>query len=80
MGYAPELYELLTRSHFPPQGYDQRYYGEVFSNEQLRQRLQIKLDYRSELFMNLGCGALTDFELRFRGNRCRSVFSIRCNH
>ena len=70
MGFAPELYKMLTRAYSPPEGYDQRYYATAYLDEQLRTELQIAIDHRSELIMNLGSdSSMKAFEIAFRGTR-----------
>lgn len=66
MGYAPELHKILTSGEIGNADDDQLFYTNVFLNEKLREKLNIKLDHRSELFQNLN-GAVSDVELRFIG-------------
>lgn len=66
MGYAPELYKILTDAEIANDDDDQLYYTKIFLDEKKRQELNIKLDHRSEIFQNLN-GAISDVELRFIG-------------
>lgn len=52
MGYASDLYELL-KTPIKNKDDDQLYYTKAFLNNDIRTRLNIKLDYESELFQNL---------------------------
>lgn len=61
MGYASDLYELL-QAPIKDKDDDQVYYTKLFLNEALRKRLQIQLDYQSEIFQNLN-GASADVRL-----------------
>lgn len=66
MGYAPELYKILTSAEIANDGDDQLFYTKVFLDAEKRRELNIKLDHRSDLFQNLN-GAISDVELRFIG-------------
>ena len=66
MGYASEVYRILDSFPIPPGDSDQRYYTKIYLNETLRQKFDIKLDHRSQLFQNLN-RALDDIDIRFEG-------------
>lgn len=66
MGYAPELYQIVTDSKIANDDDDQLYYTKIFLDKAKRKQLNIKLDHKAEIFQNLN-GALTDVELRFIG-------------
>lgn len=66
MGYAPEMYQLVTHTAFPPEGNDQLYYTKLYVNQELRQNLGIKLDHLSEIFQSLFL-AMDDIEIRYNG-------------
>ncbi len=66
IGYAADLYRLVTLRPITNHGDDQRHYQEIYIDDILRQKLNIKLDHRSEIFQNL-YQALNDVELRFKG-------------
>ncbi|KAK4008169.1 procollagen-lysine,2-oxoglutarate 5-dioxygenase 1 isoform X2 [Daphnia magna] len=66
MGYAPELYKILNDGEIANDDDDQLYYTKIFLDEKKREKLNIKLDHRSEIFQNLN-GAISDVELRFIG-------------
>ncbi|XP_034233658.1 procollagen-lysine,2-oxoglutarate 5-dioxygenase isoform X2 [Thrips palmi] len=63
IGYAPELYKLVTAKEVKDTDDDQLYYTNMFLDPEMRKQLNIKLDHRSTLFQNLN-GALADVELR----------------
>lgn len=52
MGYASDLYELL-KTPIKNKDDDQLYYTKAFLDKDIRTKLNIKLDYESELFQNL---------------------------
>lgn len=63
IGYAPELYQLVTAADVQDSDDDQLYYTRLYLDTEVRKRLSIKLDHRSTIFQNLN-GALADVELR----------------
>lgn len=67
MGYAPDLYQILSYSAVPDEGDDQAYYTSIFLDRSLRGKWNMKLDTRSEIFQNLN-GALGDVIVKYRGN------------
>ncbi|PNF43292.1 Procollagen-lysine,2-oxoglutarate 5-dioxygenase 3 [Cryptotermes secundus] len=66
IGYAPELYNVVTSTAVANDDDDQLFYTKVYLNEELRDKFRIKLDHRSDIFQNLN-GAIADVELMFRG-------------
>ncbi|XP_069690681.1 procollagen-lysine,2-oxoglutarate 5-dioxygenase 1 isoform X2 [Periplaneta americana] len=66
IGYAPELYKVVTSSDVANDDDDQLFYTKVYLNEELRNKFRIKLDHKAEIFQNLN-GAIADIELRFKG-------------
>ena len=78
MGYAPELYQILTSGEIANDDDDQLFYTKVFLDAKKRQELNIKLDHRSSLFQNLN-GALTDVELRFIGASFNQISNSNIN-
>lgn len=57
MGYAPEIYKLLTYKPINDEDDDQLYFTEAYLNETLRNDLNFKLDHTSEIFQNLNGAA-----------------------
>lgn len=57
MGYAPEIYKLLTRRPIKDDDDDQLYFTEAYLDETLRENLKFKLDHTSEIFQNLNGSA-----------------------
>lgn len=53
MGYAPEIYKLLTYRPIKDEDDDQLYFTEAYLDETLRDNLNFKLDHTSEIFQNL---------------------------
>ncbi|XP_067005007.1 procollagen-lysine,2-oxoglutarate 5-dioxygenase isoform X2 [Anabrus simplex] len=67
IGYASEMYSIVTSSEISNTDDDQLFYTNVYLNEDLRNKLRIKLDHKAEIFQNLH-GAVGDVELRFKGS------------
>ncbi|XP_016839853.1 procollagen-lysine,2-oxoglutarate 5-dioxygenase isoform X1 [Nasonia vitripennis] len=67
IGYAPDIYAILTSAEIKDDDDDQLFYTKVYLNSELREKHKIKLDHKSEIFQNLN-GAIHDIELRFKGN------------
>nr|CAD7570779.1 unnamed protein product [Timema californicum] len=80
IGYASELYRLITSSKVDDTDDDQLFYTKIYLNEKLRNKHKIKLDHKAEVFQSLN-GAVSnqflpmynnvlhlgDVELRFKG-------------
>lgn len=64
MGYAPEIYKILTSSEIKNLDDDQLFYTKIYLNENLRKKWSVKLDHKADIFQNLN-GAVGDVELRF---------------
>ncbi|XP_052126964.1 procollagen-lysine,2-oxoglutarate 5-dioxygenase 1 [Frankliniella occidentalis] len=63
IGYAPELYQLVTSKDVQDTDDDQLFYTHMYLDAEIRKQLNIKLDHRSTIFQNLN-GALADVELQ----------------
>ena len=64
IGYASNLYELLTSSDIGDKDDDQLYYTKLYLDLEKRTKHNIKLDHRSEIFQNLfGAIGNTDNQL-----------------
>lgn len=57
MGYAPEIYKLLTNRPVKDDDDDQLYFTEAYVDATLRENLKFKLDHISEIFQNLNGAA-----------------------
>lgn len=53
MGYAADVYELLNYKPLKDTDDDQLFFTEAYLDENLRKKLEIKLDHTSEIFQNL---------------------------
>lgn len=62
IGYAPQVYDLITVEPVGDTDDDQRYYTKQFLNAKIREKLRIQLDSQSKLFQNLN-GAKNDIKL-----------------
>uniref|UniRef100_A0A6P7FY86 procollagen-lysine 5-dioxygenase n=1 Tax=Diabrotica virgifera virgifera TaxID=50390 RepID=A0A6P7FY86_DIAVI len=65
IGYAPEIYKLLTRDEIQDTDDDQLYCTKAYLDEQFRDEAQIKLDHKSEIFQNLN-GVSAEIEIATR--------------
>ncbi|CAH0558083.1 unnamed protein product [Brassicogethes aeneus] len=63
IGYAPEVYELLTREEIQDDGDDQLFFTKAYLDEEFRQKHQFKLDHKSEIIQNIN-GAATELEVK----------------
>ncbi|XP_046571507.1 multifunctional procollagen lysine hydroxylase and glycosyltransferase LH3-like [Haliotis rubra] len=68
MGYAKDVYEMITHESVSNRDDDQLYYTKIFLDENLRDKWRIKLDTRSEIFQNLN-GALGEVVIKSLGSR-----------
>ncbi|XP_046397512.1 procollagen-lysine,2-oxoglutarate 5-dioxygenase 1 isoform X2 [Ischnura elegans] len=66
IGYANDLYAVVSSSQLKDSDDDQLFYTKVYLNTELREKHKIQLDHKSEIFQNLN-GAILEVELRFRG-------------
>ncbi|XP_037566970.1 procollagen-lysine,2-oxoglutarate 5-dioxygenase isoform X1 [Dermacentor silvarum] len=62
IGYAPQVYSIVSSSDLEDAADDQLFYTKVYLNEDLRRKWGIKLDHKAEIFQNLN-GAVGDVEL-----------------
>ncbi|CAN7987400.1 unnamed protein product [Ixodes pacificus] len=62
IGYAPQIYEIVSSAELEDEADDQLFYTKIYLNEDLRKKWGIKLDHRAEIFQNLN-GAVGDVEL-----------------
>jgi procollagen-lysine,2-oxoglutarate 5-dioxygenase len=68
IGYAKDVYDMLTAEDITDLDDDQRFYTKRFLAE--RDERKIKLDHKTRIFCNLN-HAISDFELRFSGSEPR---------
>ncbi|XP_024936898.1 procollagen-lysine,2-oxoglutarate 5-dioxygenase 1 isoform X1 [Cephus cinctus] len=67
IGYASDVYAIVSSSDIKDQDDDQLFYTKIYLDDELRKKYNIKLDHKAEIFQNLN-GAVGDVELRFKGN------------
>lgn len=67
IGYAKDIYEIVIHKKIENRGDDQLYYTQIFLDTELREKWNIKLDKKSEIFMNLH-GALGEIMLKYKGD------------
>lgn len=53
IGFAASIYELLEKDSISDTYDDQLFYTQLFLNQNIREKLNIKLDSRAEIFLNL---------------------------
>lgn len=67
MGYAPELYSLMSNHSVEDTADDQLYYTKLYLDQDVRDRLSIRLDHRAHIFQNLN-GAKDEVALVMNAN------------
>ncbi|XP_076756253.1 procollagen lysyl hydroxylase isoform X2 [Xylocopa sonorina] len=75
MGYASDIYAVLTYAPIKDKDDDQLFCTIAYLNEQLRERHKMKLDHKSEIFQNL-YGAVADVELKFEGGKASLLNTV----
>ncbi|XP_076236667.1 procollagen lysyl hydroxylase [Calliopsis andreniformis] len=75
IGYASDIYAVLTYAPIKNKDDDQLFYTRAYLDEKLRESHQIKLDHKSEIFQNL-YGAVADVELKFEGGKASLVNTV----
>lgn len=60
IGYANDLYAILTSSDIQDTDDDQLFYTKIYLDPELREKHKIKLDHKSQLFQNLN-GAVSEY-------------------
>ncbi|XP_022905194.2 procollagen-lysine,2-oxoglutarate 5-dioxygenase isoform X2 [Onthophagus taurus] len=63
MGYIKEIMMLLERKDIENMDDDQLFFTEAYLDDELREKLSMKLDHESEMFQNLN-GAMSEVEIR----------------
>ncbi len=53
IGYAKDIYAIVTAKEIDDKDDDQLYYTKLFLDKDFREEHQIKLDHKSEIFQNL---------------------------
>jgi hypothetical protein len=53
IGYAPDLYALVTREELADDADDQLFYTQAYLDEKFREKYSFELDHRSTIFQNL---------------------------
>lgn len=63
MGYAKDLYEMVSYKEVDNQDDDQLYYTTIYLDTKLREKWQIKLDHQANIFQNLN-GAVGEISVK----------------
>ena len=66
IGYAPELYKMISSSSISPEDSDQLFFTQIYVNDTLKEKLNIKIDHRSTLFQTMH-GVPEDVQITFKG-------------
>lgn len=66
IGYAPELYAIVSHRDIEDADDDQLFYTEVYLDKDMRTKFDVKLDHQSQIFQNIN-GAIAELNLGFRG-------------
>ncbi|GMT16808.1 hypothetical protein PFISCL1PPCAC_8105 [Pristionchus fissidentatus] len=74
MGYAPEVYRMLSLKEVEDKDDDQLYFTMIYLDEQLRKELKMGLDSISRIFQNLN-GVQDDVSIEFDTEGKASVFN-----
>lgn len=53
IGYASDLYSIVSSHDVRDTDDDQLYYSQIFINKELRDKYKIKLDTQAKIFQNL---------------------------
>lgn len=53
IGYLPEIIELIEHKEIQNEDDDQLFYTKAYLDQELREKLKIKLDHNSQIFQNL---------------------------
>ncbi|XP_047492895.1 procollagen-lysine,2-oxoglutarate 5-dioxygenase 1-like [Penaeus chinensis] len=64
IGYAPDVYKVVTAHEIKNEDDDQLYYTEIFLDEKLRKLYGMKLDTQAKIFQNLN-GQYGDVSMKF---------------
>ena len=75
IGYAADLYQILATSSITYETDDQLFYQMLYTDENRRRELDLRLDHLSEIFQNLE-GGQNNVELRFEGKPIHSYISV----
>ncbi|KAK6634910.1 hypothetical protein RUM44_000157 [Polyplax serrata] len=68
IGYAPELYDILSHTSIGDEDDDQLFYTQAYLKGSMREKLKIKLDHTSKIFHNLH-GAMDELSIRFKNGQ-----------
>ncbi|GAB0087403.1 hypothetical protein DMENIID0001_017010 [Sergentomyia squamirostris] len=64
IGYASDIYTLLSHTEVSDTDDDQLYFTKIYLNEEFREKYKMKLDHKTDIFQNLH-GAEKEIELHF---------------
>ncbi len=67
IGYAPELYHMITSSPLNETVDDQRFFTKIYLDDHQRGQLKFKLDHFSDIFQNMD--GHNDVQIRFDGKK-----------
>lgn len=67
MGYAKDIYEVISHHEIENRADDQLYYTNIFLDKKLRNKWNMRLDNRGDIFQPLN-GALDEVMIKFKGS------------
>ncbi|XP_041443636.1 uncharacterized protein LOC495489 isoform X1 [Xenopus laevis] len=71
IGFAPQIYGMVQLWKYKDNDDDQLFYTKIYLDESLRERFNIALDHKSNIFQNLN-GAIDEVVLKFERNKVRA--------
>ncbi|XP_045601648.1 procollagen-lysine,2-oxoglutarate 5-dioxygenase 1 [Procambarus clarkii] len=75
IGYAPEVYNIVSLYDINSGDDDQLYYTKIFLDENAREKYKIKLDTQANIFQNLN-GQLSDVSLKFEDDDVKIINTV----
>lgn len=75
IGYAQEVYKIVTSHDITDGDDDQLYYTQIFLEKALRDKYKIKLDTQANIFQNLN-GQLADVSMKFEEEDVKIVNTV----
>ncbi|XP_078044009.1 procollagen lysyl hydroxylase isoform X5 [Augochlora pura] len=75
IGYFSDIYDILHYAAIEDTDDDQLFFTKVYLDEKLREKHNIKLDHKSDIFHSL-YAAVADVELKFEGGKASLINSV----
>ncbi|XP_032238618.2 multifunctional procollagen lysine hydroxylase and glycosyltransferase LH3 isoform X2 [Nematostella vectensis] len=68
IGYAPVFHQIINEKPVKDEDDDQLFYTNIYLDKEKRDKFNMKLDHKAEIFMNLN-GAEEEVQLKFEGEK-----------